>query len=73
MKREQLPIYALALAILIVGLAAVGVPLGTLFVSLVALACPLMMIFMMSGMHGGHDHGRQDEPAHRLDSHDQRG
>ena len=26
---------------------------------LLILACPLMMIFMMRGMHGGHGHGRQ--------------
>ena len=75
MKREQLPIYALALAILVVGLAAVGVPLGTLFFSLAALACPLIMIFMMTDMHGGHGHGhghgRQDDPAARLGGHDE--
>jgi len=29
MQREQLPIYALALAVLVVGLAWVGVPVGT--------------------------------------------
>jgi len=75
MKREQLPIYALALAILVVGLAAMGVPLGTVFFSLAALACPLMMIFMLSGMHGGHGHehghGWRDDPAARLGGHDE--
>jgi hypothetical protein len=67
MKRAQMQVYALALAILVVGLGALGVPLGTVFVSLAALACPLMMIFMMGGMHGGHGHGhgRPDEPADR--------
>ena len=60
MKRPQLPLYALALAVLIVGLAAVGVPVRTLVVSLAALACPLMMVFMMGGMHG-HGHGRPDQ------------
>jgi hypothetical protein len=35
---------------------------------LLALACPLMMIFMMKGMHGGgstHDLDRHDQPTHR--------
>ena len=27
---------------------------------LILLACPLMMIFMMAGMHGGHGSSRQD-------------
>jgi DUF2933 family protein len=31
---------------------------------LLVLACPLMMIFMMKGMHGGHGH-RQAEPKSR--------
>jgi Protein of unknown function (DUF2933) len=26
------------------------------------LACPLMMIFMMRGMHGGHGHGGRAQP-----------
>jgi fatty acid desaturase len=58
MKR-QLPTYALALAILVVGLVALGVPLSSLLVPLALLACPLMMIFMMRGMHDadGAHHG----------------
>jgi hypothetical protein len=64
MKREQLPIYAVALAVLIVGLAFAGVPLGTLIVLPLVLACPLMMFFMMRGMdhrsaprdHDDHEH-----------------
>jgi len=47
-----MPIYALALAMLIAGLAAVGVALSTVLPALIVLACPLMMIFMMRGMHG---------------------
>jgi hypothetical protein len=32
---------------------------------LLILACPLMMIFMMRGMHGGHDMGAEDkDPRH---------
>ncbi|HET6358152.1 DUF2933 domain-containing protein [Streptomyces sp.] len=47
--------YAIALAIAVVGALALGVPLGTLAFLLIALACPLMMFFMMRGMHGGDD------------------
>jgi type III secretory pathway component EscV len=72
MKREQLPLYAVALAIAVVGLLALGVPLGSLLLLLVVIACPLMMFFMMRGMHGGegHDHGDTDrsddaDPLHK--------
>ncbi|MPZ84476.1 MAG: DUF2933 domain-containing protein [Actinophytocola sp.] len=60
MNRQHLPQYAIALAILIVGLAFAGVPVSTLLVGLAALACPLMMMFMMGGMHGG-GHGGSDQ------------
>ena len=63
MRREQLPRYAMALAVLFVGLAFAGVPLGTLIVLPIFLACPLMMIFMMRGM----DHSR---PPRDRDDHD---
>jgi len=53
MKRRHLPLYAIALAILVVGLAFAGVPVQTMLFGLLALACPLMMMFMMGG-HGGH-------------------
>lgn len=69
MKREQLPLYAIALAVLIVGLAFAGVPLGTLLVLLLILACPLMMIFMMRGMdHGGTSHDHEHEHDHEQPS-----
>ena len=61
MKREQLPLYALALAVLIVGLVFAGVPVGTLVVLPFVLACPLMMFFMMRGM----DHGGSHPFPHR--------
>ena len=62
MTREQLPLYALALAVLIVGLVMAGVPEGTLVVIPFVLACPLMMFFMMRGMdHGGSPRTPGDE------------
>lgn len=70
MKREHLPLYAIALAVLIVGLAFAGVPLGTLLVLPLILVCPLMMIFMMRGMdHGGTGH-EDDQPVGQADLHD---
>ncbi|WP_314245411.1 DUF2933 domain-containing protein [Streptomyces kutzneri] len=55
-------LYAIALAIALVGALALGVPIGTLAVLLIALACPLMMFFMMRGM----DH---DDSAEKRDPH----
>ncbi|MFI7523767.1 DUF2933 domain-containing protein [Micromonospora globbae] len=52
MRRQHLPLYAIALALLIVGALAVGVPAQPLFFGLLVLACPLMMLFM-HGSHGG--------------------
>jgi len=64
MKRQHLGLYAIALAILIVGLGFAGVPLTTMLLGLLVLACPLMMMFMMGG-HGGHgDRGGSDEQNH---------
>lgn len=56
MKKEQMPRYAMALAVLIIGLAFAGVPLSTLLILPLVLACPLMMMFMMRGMGHGTDH-----------------
>jgi hypothetical protein len=73
MKRQQLPLYAIAAAILVVGLVALGVPASTLLYGALALACPLMMVFMMGGMHGGHDQAahrtREDQDADETDRH----
>jgi hypothetical protein len=66
MKRQPWGLYAIALAIVIVGLVALGVPASTLLVAALVLACPLMMLFMRAGMHGGHDRpdqGRQQQPG----------
>ena len=35
---------------------------------LIILACPLMMIFMMRGMHGGDGHDQQHTPDHQARS-----
>jgi hypothetical protein len=66
--------YAIALAILIVGLVFAGVPASTLFLALLVLVCPLMMLIMMGGMHGSGDAGRKvDEPTeHRPGDDDRR-
>ncbi|MCX5275391.1 DUF2933 domain-containing protein [Streptomyces virginiae] len=63
-------LYAIAIAIALVGALALGVPLGTLAILAIVAVCPLMMFFMMRGMHGGDDmHGRDDAPKDR-DPHD---
>jgi hypothetical protein len=65
MKRQQWGLYAVALAILVVGLAWVGVPASTLLVAGLVLVCPVMMFVMMRGMHGGDmsGHDRHSTPA----------
>jgi hypothetical protein len=65
-------LYAIAIAIALVGALALGVPLGTLAVLAIVAVCPLMMFFMMRGMHDGNDmhgHGHDDAPKDR-DPHD---
>lgn len=64
MKRQQLPLYAVALAVLIVGLAFAGVPTGTLLILPLILACPLMMMFMMRGMDHGTAHPDSRDQKH---------
>ena len=41
-----------------------GVKAGTLVYLAAVLACPLMMVFMMRGMMGGHGHDGRDHPDH---------
>ena len=67
MNKEQLPFYAIALATLIVGLLFAGVPVGTLLVVPLVLACPLMMFFMMRRM------SRDEAPGDHQDQEPRRG
>jgi type III secretory pathway component EscV len=71
MKRNNYGLYAIAGAIVVVGALWVGVPLGTLATLALILVCPLMMFFMMRGMHGGPGgHGgarREDDESGRHD------
>lgn len=53
MKRQYILWYTAALVAAVIGAVALGVPLSTVLLPLVLLACPLMMMFMM----GGHGHG----------------
>lgn len=65
MNDKNYGLYAVALAIAFVGALALGVPLGTLALLAIVVACPLMMFFMMRGMHGQGMHGGHDQ--HRDD------
>lgn len=67
---QNFGLYAVAVAIGVVGALWVGVPVDTLAVLAVALACPLMMMIMMGtmrgGRHGGDDqHDRGDRESHQ--------
>lgn len=70
MKSSNLGLFAIAAAIAFVGALWAGVPLAGLAPVLIFLACPLMMIVMMKGMHGGGDsdhrdtHGPRDQHLH---------
>ena len=52
--------YALAAAIVVVGALIVGASLQSLVWLALVAACPLMMFFMMRGMHGQDMHGGHD-------------
>jgi multisubunit Na+/H+ antiporter MnhG subunit len=65
MKRQQWGMYAVALAILVVGLVWAGVPASTLLVAGLVLACPVMMFVMMRGMHGGDASGHDTSHDHQ--------
>jgi hypothetical protein len=54
MRHQQWRLYAIALAVLVVGLVALGLPASTLLVAGPVLVRPMMMLSMMRGMHGDH-------------------
>jgi len=70
-KRQRWGHYAVALAIVVVGLAWAGVPVNSFLIAGLVLVCPLMMLVMMRGMHGGDMPGgdshmtRADDPNGR--------
>jgi hypothetical protein len=71
-KNPNYGLFAIAVAIAIVGAVWLGVPLSTLALLAIVLACPLMMMFMMRGMHGGsseHHHLEDRENDHDSTSH----
>lgn len=72
MLRQHLPYYAIAAAILIVGLVALGVPISKLLFLGVILVCPLMMMFMMRGMGAGTTTHRRDDDAPQEPNHNTR-
>jgi multisubunit Na+/H+ antiporter MnhG subunit len=63
MRTRNYGLYAIALAIVVIGALALGLPLNTLVVLGLVLACPLMMMFMMRGMHGTNTPERQRQDA----------
>jgi hypothetical protein len=71
MRRQPWGLYAIAAAILVVGLIAVGVPANTLLFGAFVLVCPLMMMLMMGGMHGGHGSTNPDTEHHARTPEDQ--
>jgi hypothetical protein len=66
-KSQHLALYVLAAAILGVGVMAFGVRASSLWGLAFVVACPLMMIFMRRGMHGGdgNDIGRSSRDGER--------
>lgn len=65
MGRNKLPTLVLAAAIVAGVLLVSGVSAASLALTLILLACPLMMVFMMRGMdHGGQSSGH-DASCHR--------
>ena len=53
MKVQNVGLYVLVAAILVVAAMALDVQASSIWALVLVAACPLMMIFMMRGMHGG--------------------
>ena len=60
MKTRNYGLYALAAAIVVVGALWAGLPVGSLWMFGPILVCPLIMFFMMRGMHGGNNGAMHD-------------
>lgn len=67
MRSSKLGLFAVAAAIAFVGALWSGLPLAGLAPALIVLACPLMMVLMMKGMHGG-----GNEPSEHSDTDESR-
>ncbi|HKE52984.1 MAG TPA: DUF2933 domain-containing protein [Actinomycetes bacterium] len=74
MRNRRYGQYAIAAAIAPVGALWLGVPIATIAAFALVLACPIMMLLMMSGMHGGdhdarahHEYGSIRRPGSRDD------
>jgi hypothetical protein len=65
-KRQHWDLYAVAIVILVSGLAWVEAPASTLLFAGLILVCPVMMIVMMRGMHSGDafDHDASHDRRH---------
>ncbi|MHB9857064.1 hypothetical protein [Streptomyces sp. YIM S03343] len=64
MRNDKRPLYALAAAVLVVGPVALGVPISTVIGLGLLAGCPLMLFFMMRGMHGEGTHGEGTHGGH---------
>ena len=77
MKIQNLGLYVLAAAILVVAAMVLDVQASSIWPLVLVAACPLMMIFMMRGMagggHGTPDDRPTDEPTDRHTDRDSRG
>lgn len=67
MKRQHLQLAAAAAVLIVIGVA-FGVPLSTLLLIGIVLACPLMMMFMHGGGHDGHRGSDQSGHEHGADT-----
>lgn len=70
MNKRNYGMYVLAAAIVVVGSLLLGASLQSLIWLALVAACPLMMFFMMRGMHGGHTQHRDDRDEDWLYEHD---
>jgi hypothetical protein len=70
--KKNMPIYALAAAIVVVGLVLAGLPAAALLPILLAGGCALTMFFMMRGMDGtggGDPHDSGNDTRHSTGRH----